>query len=169
MKHGSDYVLTPAGADLEPVFMMIGEWAVRWAFITEPADDDQLDPVPLLWWMHRRIDVERLPDRRVVVEFDLRGATTSRLWLLLERSGPSVCIKFPGFDPDLVVTAPVRELYRAFGGRTTFADALAAGSIRVDGPPKLARALPTWFQWSPFYTAMRAAVSSGSPSAPARP
>ena len=30
--HGHEYHLTPAGRDLEPVIMALGEWTVRWLF-----------------------------------------------------------------------------------------------------------------------------------------
>ena len=34
------------------------------------SDPHEVDPVTLTWWMHRRIDEERLPPGRVVIEFD---------------------------------------------------------------------------------------------------
>ena len=52
--------------------MAIGEWSVRWLF-AEPLPAE-VEPVTLTWWMHRRVDVDRLPDRRVVIEFDYQGA-----------------------------------------------------------------------------------------------
>src|SRR4051812_3258071 len=60
---GSEYHLTAAGHGLEPIIMAIGEWAVRWMF-TEP-EPLGVDPVTLTWWMHRRVDMDLLPDRRV--------------------------------------------------------------------------------------------------------
>ena len=54
--------------------MALGEWAVRW-LLTEPEPSD-VDPVTLTWWMHRRVDLDRLPDRRVVIEFDYTGRAT---------------------------------------------------------------------------------------------
>ena len=62
--------------DLEPVIMAIGEWAVRWLF-SEPLPAE-VDPVTLTWWLHRRVDVDHLPDRRVVIEFDYPGEDATR-------------------------------------------------------------------------------------------
>src|SRR5262245_29897884 len=61
---GYEYHLTPAGRDIEGVLSAMGEWAVRWLY-TEPQPPD-VDPTTLMWWLHRRVDIERLPDRRVV-------------------------------------------------------------------------------------------------------
>lgn len=150
---GSEYHLTPAGRALEPVIMAIGEWAVRWMFAEpEPAE---VDPVALTWWMHRRVDASHLPDRRVVVEFDYRGAGATVIWLVLDRGDPSVCVRHPGFDSDVVVTTTAVSLMRVFSGIETLADARRDGTVVVDGPPTLTRAFGRWFLWSPFAPVVR--------------
>jgi DNA-binding HxlR family transcriptional regulator len=147
---GNEYHLTDAGRALEPILTAIGEWAVRWMF-AEPVPAD-VDPITLTWWMHRRVDAAHLPDRRVVVEFDYTGTTT--LWLVLDRGEPSVCVKHPGFDVDLVVETDPVSMMRVFAGITTLADAIANDKIRVLGSPKLAKAFGRWFLWSPFLPAV---------------
>lgn len=150
---GHEYHLTPAGRDLEGVVMALGEWAVRWMF-TEP-EPREVDPVTLTWWMSRRLDHDELPARRVIIEFDYRGEEPTRIWLVLDRQEASVCTDHPGFDPDIVVTTEPVHLMRVFAGITTLKQAAAAGTVAVTGPPKLVRALPTWFLWSPFAPAVR--------------
>lgn len=150
---GSEYHLTPAGKDLEPVIMAIGEWAVRWMF-TEPEPAD-VDPVSLTWWMHRRVDTSRLPDRRVVIEFNYRGVNATVIWLVLDRGDPSVCIKHPGFDSDIIVTTDAVAFMRVFSGIHTLADARRAGTVVIDGPPTLTRSFEHWFLWSPFAHTVR--------------
>jgi DNA-binding HxlR family transcriptional regulator len=151
---GHEYHLTPAGEDLELVIMAIGEWAVRWIY-TEP-EPHQVDPVTLTWWMHRRIDVDRMPDRRVVIQFAYLAERTTQVWLILDRGEPSVCINHPGFDPDVIVTTDALVFTRVFAGLDSWADAVSAGRIRIDGLPSLVRAFPRWFLWSPFAPAVRA-------------
>jgi DNA-binding HxlR family transcriptional regulator len=151
---GNEYQLTPAGQDLEGVIMAFGEWAVRWMF-SEP-EPREVDPVTLTWWMSRRLALESLPTSRVVVEFDYQGAEPLRLWLILDRLEASVCTDHPGFDSDVtVVTEPV-ALMRVFSGLVTLSQAQASGAITVAGIPRLTRAFPTWFLWSPFAPAVRA-------------
>jgi DNA-binding HxlR family transcriptional regulator len=159
---GREYHLTPAGRDLEPVLMAIGEWSVRWQFAEpEPAE---VEPIALTWWLHRRVDAERLPERRVVVEFRYASPEAMVLWLVLERRDQSVCIKPPGFEPDLVVTTDAVAFMRVFSGIVTLADAVRAGGVAIDGPPALVKGFHQWFLWSPFAPAVREAVRRRAPS-----
>jgi DNA-binding HxlR family transcriptional regulator len=158
---GHEYQLTPAGRDLEPVIMAVGEWAVRWMF-SEP-EPREVDPVTLTWWMSRRVVTEALPDQRTVLEFDYSGETTTRLWLVIERKETSVCTDHPGFDTDLVIVTEPVELMRIFSGITPYATALATGKIAVSGLPRLTRAFPHWFAWSPFAPAVRERLAASEP------
>ncbi len=155
--HGSEYHLTPAGRGLESVIMALGEWAVRWMY-AEPRPAD-VDPVTLTWWMHRRVNTDRLPDRRVVIEFDYRGTNATHIWLILDRGDPSVCVKHPGFDSDLVVLTDGVGLMRVFSGAESLADALGRGTVTIHGPKELVRSFGTWFLWSPFAPAVREVVA----------
>lgn len=150
---GHEYQLTPAGRDLEGVIMAIGEWAVRWMF-AEPEPRD-VDPVTLTWWMSRRLARDELPAGRVIIEFDYRGDDPTHIWLILERQEASVCTDHPGFPSDVVIATEPVNLMRVFSGITTLAQANADGSVTLAGPPRLLRALPTWFLWSPFAPAVR--------------
>jgi len=145
---GSEYHLTPAGHALDGVLTAIGEWAIDWLF-AEPTPAD-VDPVTLTWWMHRRIDLDRLPDRRVVIEFDYRGADAVTIWLVLDRGEASVCMKHPGFDTDLLAVTDAVTMTRIFSGIESLAGALEAGTVRLEGTPALRRGFGQWFLWSPF-------------------
>jgi DNA-binding HxlR family transcriptional regulator len=104
------YRLTQAGRELQQVVDALGAWGVRWAF-QEPTSAE-CDPGLLLWWMLRRVAIDRLPPRRVVVEFEFRGARTGRYWLVLRRDDVSMCLEHPGFDIDVYVLADVAAFYR---------------------------------------------------------
>lgn len=155
---GNEYHLTPAGKDLEGVVMALGRWAVQWLF--DDLRPEEVDAVNLLWWMHRRIDETQLPDARVVIEFAHTAPKRIAIWMVLDRGEASVCLQHPGFEPDLVVTTTTPALAEVFSGVTTWANALLSGSIRIDGPPSLARRLPKWFLGSPFADVTRAMVSA---------
>ncbi len=145
---GNEYQLTPAGRDLEPVIVAMGRWAIEWLF--DELHPEEIDPVTLMWWMHRRVATDRLPPGRVVVEFDHTAPEKQMLWMVLDRGEASVCIQHPGFDSDLVVTTSTPALAEVFNGYKRWQDAVAGGAIKVDGPPSLVKALPKWFLWSPF-------------------
>jgi DNA-binding HxlR family transcriptional regulator len=151
---GNEYHLTPAGKDLGEVVVELGRWAVHWRF--DDLHPHEIDPVNLLWWMHRRVDEEQLPAARVVIEFVHTAPTRTVIWMVLDRGEASVCLQHPGFDPDLVVTTTTPTLAEVFSGLDTWSNALATGTIQIDGPPSLARRLPKWFLWSPFADDARA-------------
>ena len=91
----------------------------------------------------------------MVVRFDFRAfpARCRRFrtcWLILERGGSDVCLKDPGFEVDLVVTADAGAMARVWTGAITFAQAVRAGGLRVEGSRDLVRAFPTWLLLSHF-------------------
>jgi DNA-binding HxlR family transcriptional regulator len=165
---GHEYALTPAGQELRQVIEDLGGWGQRWAR-TQIARED-LDPGLLMWDIHRRIDVDRLPERRVVVRFEFRGVPrASRCpttwWLILQRPEVDLCLKDPGFEVDLDVHADVAALTRAWMGDVRLADVMRQGLIRLDGPPIFARAFPTWLTLSAFAGVER--VGTAVPTHPA--
>jgi DNA-binding HxlR family transcriptional regulator len=160
---GHEYHLTPAGKDLEGVVVAVGRWAVEW--LLDEAQPHEIDPVQLTWWMHRRMDEEALPSDRVVVQFDYTAPERKSVWIVVDRGEPSVCMQHPGFEPDVIVTTTTPALAEVFQGYTTWADAVRRDAVRVDGPPRLVRALPGWFLWSPFADVTRAKLEPGADAA----
>jgi DNA-binding HxlR family transcriptional regulator len=150
---GNEYHLTPAGKDLQTVLEAMGRWSVHWLY-DEFRDD--VEATTLMWWMHRRVDDERLPPSRVIIEFDHTEPVAIRIWLVLDRGEASVCMQHPAAEPDLVVRTTTPTLARVFSGGQRWSAAVRAGSIEVLGPPSLARKLPTWFLWSPWADDVRA-------------
>ncbi len=150
----SGYHLTDGGQELRPVVMALGEWAARRAFgDPEPSD---LKPEVLMGWIARRVNRDLLPDRRVLVRFDLQGTPKRWWWMLLEPADVSVCRQDPGFDLDLSVTADLADLYRVWLGRMSFGEARREGSVRVEGSTSLVQAFPRWLALSPLAPAVRA-------------
>ncbi len=143
-----EYHLTDAGRDLYDVVIRLGEWSHRW--FNPLISEDALDPQLLVWDIHRRLNSDRLPNRRVVVQFDFSGALTGSYWLILEPGEPSVCWDPPGFDVDLVVRTDTLALHRVWLGHQSFADALAKRQIELDGARELVQAFPDWLALSQF-------------------
>jgi DNA-binding HxlR family transcriptional regulator len=152
--NATSYELTPAGRDLQRVLDRFGAWAVRWVF-GDPRPDEQ-DPVLLAWMMRRRIRKDVLPPRRTVVELDFSGKGARRIWLVLEPRETSVCLKPPGFDPDLVIKAELAYFQRVWLGNIGFDAALRSGKVVIEGSPALARAFPGWLMWSPMARVVQA-------------
>jgi DNA-binding HxlR family transcriptional regulator len=145
---GSRYHLTEAGKDLGAVMAALGTWGERW---TELAPEHLDHGMVLGSWVTRFLARERLPQRRVVVQFDFWGHPKrgARAWVIFDGERSEVCQTYPGFEVDLFVEAEPRALIEWHLGRIRWVDALRADRIRVHGPSKLARALPTWNHLSP--------------------
>ncbi|TRW45740.1 winged helix-turn-helix transcriptional regulator [Georgenia yuyongxinii] len=149
------YSLTPAGQDLRPVLRSLGEWAARWAF-GDP-DPRELDPDLLMRWISRHVAAADLPARRVVLEFQVTARRPRRYWLLLESAEVSLCLRDPGFDTDVTVTAEVGALYDVYLGRRTLRAVMRDDLVTLTGPLPLVRAFPQWFTWSDFAPTIAAA------------
>jgi DNA-binding HxlR family transcriptional regulator len=152
----TEYRLTPAGRELQLMIDVLGEWGARWAF-GDPRPNE-LDPIILLWWMRRRLCFDRIPRRRLVIQFEFRGAARRRYWLLIEPREASVCLQHPGFDIDVTVTADIAAFYRVWLGLSTLSEAFRTDQVRLDGAPADLRAFPGWFAWSPMADKVRNAV-----------
>lgn len=150
------YVLTPAGEELRPVVEALGVWGTRW--IGHLGDED-LDPKLLLWDMHRNIDHGVVPGDRAVVQFHFTDVALkiSDWWLVITRSDADVCDTDPGHGVAVTVIASLRALVEVWRGDLGWSDVLRAGSLRLEGPEELRRALPGWFTLSPFASVPRPA------------
>jgi DNA-binding HxlR family transcriptional regulator len=151
----TEYRLTEAGQQLEPIVWALGHWAARWSF-GDPADEE-LDVGWLAWRLHQHVTPGHLPDQRVVVQITADGPGGGEAWLVLDKGGSTACSIDPGYQVDLAVLGDNRDLHRWLLGARTFRDLERAGTVRLVGPSRLARAFPTWFEPSAFARSIGAA------------
>jgi DNA-binding HxlR family transcriptional regulator len=137
---GSRYYLTPSGQELVDVAFQLGSWGARWL---ELAPEDY-DPFVVLWAWKMHVRLERLPQPRVTIGFQLVDRPRERFWLLLQQPEAELCVRHPGYEEDLVVTTDSRTLTLVHLGRLDVREAERMGAWQVEGSPPLARALPTW-------------------------
>lgn len=147
-KGRTEYHLTQAGLELQSLMEVLLVWGTRWT-LDEPRPDE-LDPVLLLWWMRGRVYTDRIPEgvSRLVVQFDFVAPVSERYWLVITREDVSVCVKHPGFEVDVVVTADLATLYQVWLGRMRYVDAQRSGNLRVETTPALERIFPRLFALS---------------------
>jgi DNA-binding HxlR family transcriptional regulator len=146
--HATEYHLTDAGRDLKSVIEALGAWGVNWAF--DDPSPEEMDAGLVVWKVHQRIDRDRLPDRRTVVEFDFTGPRPQRAWLVLEPSNVSVCVTPPRFESDLIVRTSLPYFLQLWFGRVDFDTALRCGGIVLEGPQTLRKQFSKWLLWSPM-------------------
>jgi DNA-binding HxlR family transcriptional regulator len=144
---GFSYHLTPAGEDLRAVVEALGAWGYRWGGADLPPA--QLDPVLLMWFIRRRVQVQALRRARTVVRFDFRRPRRS-FWLRIEPPAVDLCFTDEGFDVELAVDADLAALTAVWLGRNRLTEAIAAGSIRLEGDENADKLFGRWFGLSPF-------------------
>ena len=71
-----------------------------------------------------------------MIQFDLAGPKR-RYWLVVEFDDVSVCLRHPGFEVDVILTADIRAFYRVWLGRCAWSEVLHAGQVQLEGAPEI--------------------------------
>lgn len=143
---GSEYHLTPSGAELQGVLERLAIWAQRWIELRS----DCLDAAALMQALHMNLKRDALPIGPSVVRFEFTDANQRTYWMLLQRPDAELCFHDPGREVDMVVTSDIEALTRVFLGRMTLAKALRDGRLEIDGPTTLTRGFSRWLGLNPF-------------------
>jgi DNA-binding HxlR family transcriptional regulator len=154
---GDQYLLTPAGEELQSVVFGIGEWGAKWQF--DDPREAELDPQLLMWWVHNRLDFSGFPDQRVVFEFRFRGVP-DRYWVMRDSQGPGLCTYDPGFGIDATIESDLSTMYEVWLGKLDLRSAMRSGRVQVSGSSPVVRRLPDIFELSPIADRV-AAVTRG--------
>lgn len=136
LAQGKLYRLTPAGEQMSGIVSLMSEWGQRHG--QGRIAQEELDPTLLMWGMRRQIAASQLPDRDIVLRFEFRGiprafAARRYWWMIVRPTDVEVCLKDPGLEVDVVLTAELEAFVRVWLGRAGLADALAAGDIGLMG------------------------------------
>ncbi|HKU39412.1 MAG TPA: winged helix-turn-helix transcriptional regulator [Polyangiales bacterium] len=159
--HGTEYRLTPAGAELAPLIEAVGVWGQRW--VRSRMTRDELDVEHLMLNVQRGLVPSAFPDQHAVVGIvfsDLSGPTR-RWWLLVDDGRTDVCTQRSGRHEDVTLTCRLRTLAEIVVGDTTLQDAPASGRLQIRGTPKLVRSVQRWFGLSELARVRPARVPSG--------
>lgn len=144
---GGEYHLTEAGKALHPILDGMGLWAQRWVR-HDLTLDKNLDPDLLMWDIRRRVLAGNTQvDKRFVVLFQFSGVPVNRrrFWLVFDRDDIDICMKDPGHEVDLSVSAHVRILIQIWLGHISIAEATRDQKITFDGKSRDIKAFASWF------------------------
>lgn len=128
----SPYRLAPAGQQLVPTLLSLDSWARHW--VPEDRALAERDPDVITFWLANRVDPSPMPDRQVVVVFELGGSPAKQHWLVLEQGAvPSICLEDPGLPAEryVYVEADAAALFAHLPWSTR----VAFGHRRTLGPP----------------------------------
>jgi DNA-binding HxlR family transcriptional regulator len=161
-----EYRLTESGQEFRAAIDALGIWGQRWTVRIQPRN---LDAGFLMWNVRRRIALDRLPERRVVVCFHFAVPPAHRgprkFWLVLESGAVDLCVSDPGFDVDIDVEADLGAMAKVWLGDISFRDAVSAKKIALSGTPALTRQFPSWLLLSPFAAVPRPGQRRNAPAA----
>ena len=141
------YQLTEAGIDLTSLVDTMAIWGQRWA---RDMNMEDLDPAFLAWSMSTRMNLAAMPETRTVIEFEFSGtpAELRRFWLVVVQGKVDMCLKHPGYESDLFVTADLRTFVEAWRGFRDLRQEIHSGKIQVVGAKQLVSQFPDWLMLS---------------------
>ena len=146
---GSEYRLTAAGKELEPLIETLARWGMRWA--RKQMSDDELDVEFLMWDMHRRILTQSLPDGQTVLSISFNDLDKYKSWwLVIEGDDVDLCTEDTGKDVDLYVSTELRTMVEIWEGDTDLKKAIRDEAVIAVGDKALIRTMPDWFGLCPY-------------------
>ena len=158
-----EYRLTTAGRELKTVVEAVGIWGQRW--VESDLSLERLDPGLLMWDMRRGLNVDPMPDWRVVVQFMYAELPRAQRnwWLLVDpASGVDLCQVDPGFDVDLYVNTDLRSMTAIWMGLDSVPKAIADDRLALTGDLKLADSMQRWLGLSPFAVYEKQVTDNGA-------
>ena len=137
------YTLTECGRELVNVVEALGAWSVRW--MSDLVERD-LDPSVLMWDVRRTIPLTRWPRARTVVAFQLSEAPprASSWWLMVADGEAEVCDFDPGHQVAATISTSLLTLTQIWRGDRSWQRAMLDGSVSIDAPSEVRRAVPNW-------------------------
>ena len=151
VRKDAEYHLTEAGQELRPIIEALDFWGARWMRGRLTSED--FDPSLLMWDIRRNIDLAQLPSgQRTVIEINLRDAKPAvrRWWLVVDTGEVDLCMKDPGYEVNLHLSAELRAMVEVWMGRESMGEAMRAGKLVFDGPRTLSSSFRKCLKLSPF-------------------
>jgi len=157
-ERGHAYRLTPAGEALAPIVVSLGNWSRE--HLKREITEEEADPALLMWDVRRSVQLDRLPEERVVTFFRYRDAEEGKRawWLVAEPTNADLCFTDPGHSIDLQVDAEAQAMAEVWVGKLELGAAMSSQRVKVTGPEHLVRSLPDWLGFSSFFYDDPAAV-----------
>ena len=138
------YKLTEAGEELMPIIWQLGTWGHRW--VRSDLSQQDLDPSLLVWDIHRNLNTQFFKAKRSVIRFEFTDYLSKMRfwWLVINNGDVDVCMKDPGYDLDLTVSAELKTLTAVWMGDTSIMKAIREKSVILTGSGHLKNNIAVW-------------------------
>jgi len=149
---GKLYQLTTSGQALFPILDQMGIWAQDW-LRHEVTEKVNLNPDALMWEVRQSIiNHHFVSDKLKVAQFNLSGvpANKQHYWLVFDADDIDICVKDPGHDIDIWISADIQTLVEIWLGHIRLSAAIANRSLKLDGYTHEVKAFSHWFGLSHF-------------------
>ena len=108
--------------------------------------DDELDVELLMWDIHRRIQVDGLPDGETVLSFSFSDLDKyQKWWMVISSDDVDLCTEDPGKDIDLYIASDLRTMVEVWQGDIELKPSLSSERIVAVGDKMLLRSMEDWF------------------------
>ena len=147
---GFTYHLTEAGREFVPAIDLLGKWGQRW--MRRELRSGEIDLGLLIWAVERGVRPDAFGPGRTVVRLELRDQPAAkRLWWFVNENGRvQLCVKDPGYEVDLYLSATLPDMIYVWRGDLPLAQALDSGRLQSLGIGRARRALRAWLNLSPL-------------------
>jgi DNA-binding HxlR family transcriptional regulator len=138
-----EYQLTESGNDFVPIVKSMAAWGQRWARDLEVED---LDPRHLIWSVHLRLNLDAMPSGRTTIQFEFTDVRQIDrfYWIVVNESKVDVCLKHPGYEPDVCVASELRRFIDSWRGFRSLEHEVKSGRIKVSGSHEMRSAFTGW-------------------------
>ena len=105
-----------------------------------------------MWDIRRRIDVSEFPQRRIVISFMFRDMPSNKraYWLIVEHGVADLCMKYPGFEPDLAFVTTSKAMADIWMNYSTMQKEIRNKTLKITGAAGLKSNIDDWFSYSFF-------------------
>jgi len=145
-----NYQLTTVAHELMPIVYDLGKWAHR--NIDSEITLENLDSKLLMWNVRRKIDAQKLPNKRTVIQFIFPELEKNKVFWLVHKPGFTIdlCTKDPAYDVDLYVKADLKTLTAVWIGLAKLTEEINRKNIVLIGDKLIASSISDWLVRSAF-------------------
>lgn len=140
---GYEYLPTPAGKELLPIFIDLGNWGMRWT--REHLTDIDFDVDFLMIYLQRSIQPDKLPGNKATISFHFTDVKANpHWWVLVNGDIVDVCTNDPCREVDVYFTCTVKCLSDIWMGETTYRKEIRAGNLKLVGHRAFTKDVTAW-------------------------